>query len=401
MSLPTIRVTGSLSKLTGSANVTLGNGSAAAPAFTFASSQNSGMFVSGNTVGISSNGMQIASFGTGNLAVSGNLVISNGTSTTPSLSFTGASGTGLYNAANVLGLSANGASMMLLSDTLGARFPVAANTGISIGSGTDYNFGMRVLRGAGDGASFTVCNGLLSSWNGIGMHCSTDNTIKTVFDTRNGHILTSGRIGIGTTVQGIQSSSNFFHALDSSMANGTWRYLVFGKMNSTNNQAVLTYSHISDGSTSNQMNLGLTGINVMTLVANGQVFRGDNGLSFNQTSDERIKTDIEDANTAICYETLQSLGLKRFRYNPDVVPTLAATQDTHRLGLLAQDVQKILPKSTMTMEDRESGIQDLLSINPDQILWTMFGALQELQKRLTTRDAKLEALEARLAALES
>ena len=78
MSLPTIRVVGSLSKLTGSANVVLGNGSASAPAYAFASSSNAGMYlVSGNTVGISGNGAQIASFAPGGLTVSGTVTAGN------------------------------------------------------------------------------------------------------------------------------------------------------------------------------------------------------------------------------------------------------------------------------------------------------------------------------------
>ncbi len=71
----------------------------------------------------------------------------------------------------------------------------AANTysGISVAA-SDPNFGMRVLRGGGDGATYATCNGLLGSWNGIGMHCMYDNTTRTVFDTRNGHVTTTGNV---------------------------------------------------------------------------------------------------------------------------------------------------------------------------------------------------------------
>ena len=108
-------------------------------------------------------------------------------------------------------------------------------------------------------------------------------------------------------------------------------------------------------------------------------------------SDERIKTDIQSANLQMCYDTVKSIDLKYFKWN---FPTESnvVTEDEHSLGFIAQDIKAVFPNAVS--ESDSYGYTDFLSLNTDQILKTMYGALKQTM-------ADKEALEARVTALEA
>lgn len=66
---------------------------------------------------------------------------------------------------------------------------------------------------------------------------------------------TTSKLMVGTSTD----TSRMVSILDSTMANSDSRYLTLGKLNSTRNQAEISYFHSSDGSTSNQLRLGRHG----------------------------------------------------------------------------------------------------------------------------------------------
>ena len=61
-------------------------------------------------------------------------------------------------------------------------------------------------------------------------------------------------------------------------------------------------------------------------------------------SDERLKDDIVLADLDKCYDIIQNLPLKRFKWKEDVY-TNDQTDDRSVLGWIAQDVQSVFPKS--------------------------------------------------------
>ena len=63
------------------------------------------------------------------------------------------------------------------------------------------------------------------------------------------------------------------------------------------------------------------------------------------SSDERIKDNISLANLERCYEIVKSLPLKRYTWKADAY-TIEQVADRGKLGWIAQDVQKVFPKST-------------------------------------------------------
>lgn len=71
-------------------------------------------------------------------------------------------------------------------------------------------------------------------------------------------------------------------------------------------------------------------------------FGAGTSTSFTNRSDERLKTDIELADLDICYENIiKKLPIKRFKY----IDEYAQEKDKHKIGFIAQDFEKVLPKS--------------------------------------------------------
>ena len=138
------------------------------------------------------------------------------------------------------------------------------------------------------------------------------------------------------------------------------------------------------------------------------------GTTWEVTSDKRVKENIIAADIDICYENVKNLPLKRFNYVDNYSEN--PIDDRTQLGWIAQDVSSVLPKAISSgsfttwvdysgaditgsrdtiitsgsrVQDVVAGsevIDDLLSLDSDQIIKMMYGAIQKLQ-------AKVEALE--------
>jgi hypothetical protein len=112
-------------------------------------------------------------------------------------------------------------------------------------------------------------------------------------------------------------------------------------------------------------------------------------------SDERIKTDIQSANLQTCYDTIKSIDLKYFKWNFPAESNVTV-DDNHSLGFIAQDVKKVFPNAVF--ESNSYGFTDFLSLNTDQILKAMYGALRQTMADKESLEQRLAALEAKLAA---
>jgi hypothetical protein len=143
-------------------------------------------------------------------------------------------------------------------------------------------------------------------------------------------------------------------------------------------------------------------------------------------SDERVKTDIKLADTTRCYNIIKELPLKRYTWL-DEVYSVDQVRDRSKLGWIAQDVEKVIPKAVSknrfaynkrceeqefeyeTMIDgemvtqtlthpvvMEDVIEDCRDLDTDQIYAVMYGALQKviadnerLSQQLSTIFARL------------
>jgi hypothetical protein len=102
-------------------------------------------------------------------------------------------------------------------------------------------------------------------------------------------------------------------------------------------------------------------------------------------SDKRLKESIQPVDLKRCYDIVRQVPLKRYRWREDVYPT-ALVPDRTRLGWIAQDVAVAFPKAVRV--NKAFGMDDCLSLNSDQLMAALYGAVQHMQMLL---DKKADA----------
>ena len=90
-------------------------------------------------------------------------------------------------------------------------------------------------------------------------------------------------------------------------------------------------------------------------------------------SDARVKHDIEDADTSMCYNIVKQVRLKRFAWDSNYYPEV---NDRHMLGWLAQDVRKVFPNAVTL--SAEHGFEDFHTLDPDQLYKVLYGSVVEI-----------------------
>ena len=128
-------------------------------------------------------------------------------------------------------------------------------------------------------------------------------------------------------------------------------------------------------------------------------------------SDSRVKEDVTLANTAQCLVDVNRLPVSRFKYKDFTGTHL----DVHRTGFMADDVEKVFPKSVATadetfpvldeegnkvyeqevdeegnpvMKEKTFVMKDVKSIAMEMAIPTLWGAVQELTKRVESLEAE-------------
>jgi len=106
--------------------------------------------------------------------------------------------------------------------------------------------------------------------------------------------------------------------------------------------------------------------------------------------------------------------MKRFRLKDEYLDS-ETVQDRHQLGWIAQDVMQVFPKSVTSTPKDAWGIPDLLSLDTDQIMKCLYGAVghvleendalkdrvHDLETQVAAQNDLLASMNSRLAALES
>ena len=128
------------------------------------------------------------------------------------------------------------------------------------------------------------------------------------------------------------------------------------------------------------------------IIPDGDIYNFNNSLYWTQTSDRRIKENIEIASYDKCYENIDRLELKRFNY---IKEFKTGNKDTNQLGFIAQEIKDIFPKSVFTnnYNSDELNIPDMHSIDMGQINYTLFGAVKKLMEINYDEEMRLKRLE--------
>lgn len=114
---------------------------------------------------------------------------------------------------------------------------------------------------------------------------------------------------------------------------------------------------------------------------NGSNARKLTGTTWLEGSDERIKTDIEPADTEECCRIVKNIPLKRFAYDRKYT---GRYDDTRVYGWLGQDVERVIEGSVT--QTSAHGLEDFRTLDSDQLLKVMWGALQNVIRKMDTMD---------------
>lgn len=369
---------------------------------TFINLGDSTLNIQGSTTNVNTSAGQSVNIGTGAAAItniggstSGNISINNGgTINLGTTSQTVQVGTG----ATTVNLGASTSRLQLTSNQIrnASQAYFYGNTGTEA-----FNVGYSIAptNSANSRAYFTVSSttaqmGLKSTSNGSGYFKLTAFNTYSALEVQN------------------PTGNSFFINNDKSASN-----IQFG--GGGNNGRVVIYT--SNASFPNNEKPGSQGgaygglYVAKNLELGGAYAWKSSGTTWSVSSDERVKENIITASLETCYNSIKNISLKRFNYTEDF--SSSPLHDVNQLGWVAQEVALELPKAissgsfttwatytgseTITgsdgsivepgdrVQDTSLGsqtIENFLTLDSDQIIKVMFGAIQHLQ-------AKVEALE--------
>ncbi len=174
-------------------------------------------------------------------------------------------------------------------------------------------------------------------------------------------------IGSGVT-PAANASNQLFIEGNTATYNGTTS-LIYGNFTAGSRAVTL------NGATSVVGNLAVTG-NITAPTINGSVF---------PSSDKRLKNILGDSNAGI--EKLNQIHIVNYVLKQDKTKR-------HRVGVIAQELQKIFPNSVMKMPN------GYLAINTDEMFYAMLNSVRDMYKQIQTVIAKISGLEAKILELE-
>jgi len=138
-------------------------------------------------------------------------------------------------------------------------------------------------------------------------------------------------------------------------------------------------------------------------VSDGQAYKPGGG-PWAAISDARLKEDIHPYTRGLA--ELQALRPVRYKYKKEYW----AASDRHFTGLIAQEVQDVVPEMVHPYQFQAIGdrLLDVLAVDPSDLTYMLINAAkeldaenQQLKARLAAAEAKKQALKARLSVIQS
>jgi hypothetical protein len=119
----------------------------------------------------------------------------------------------------------------------------------------------------------------------------------------------------------------------------------------------------------------------------GGVYNGGNTTTWTTTSDRRIKKNIVDNNDGL--NKLTGIRVRNFEYRlPEEITELAENtaikKEGIQLGVIAQEIQQILPECVNT---ESTGV---MSVNSDNLIWYAINAIKELKTEVDSLKQQLK-----------
>ena len=113
---------------------------------------------------------------------------------------------------------------------------------------------------------------------------------------------------------------------------------------------------------------------------NGGSYNGANTTTWATTSDQRLKKNIVDNNVGLT--AINSIRVRNFEYrlpeevDSELKPTDAIKKSGVQLGVIAQELQAVLPECVKT---ESTGV---MSVDADNLTWYLINAVKELSARV-------------------
>ena len=238
-----------------------------------------------------------------------------------------------------------------------------------------------------DGTSIAINDGVISytggfsKWATSGNNIYNTNTLNVGIGTTNPqsklHIFNNISDNTSLNINNIGSGSSVIELRRGASDDGKYDF----KIGNYNDDFIVKYSYA-----------GYEQNYIKMLGTNGAIYNMRNSLYWSQTSDRRIKENIERASYDKCYENIHKINLYRFNY---IKEFKIGNQDTNQLGFIAQEIEDIFPKSVFTnsYNSDELNIPDMLSIDIGQINYALYGAVKKLIKMNNDKELRLKRLE--------
>jgi len=125
------------------------------------------------------------------------------------------------------------------------------------------------------------------------------------------------------------------------------------------------------------------------LYVGGEAVKSDGNGFWTYTSDLRLKTDIEPLHNSL--EKLMDVNFYSYKY---------LDTDEFRYGVIAQEMQEIMPRSVGTYRDNTDG-NEYLNFNPNDLFFTGLKAVQELGEEVEEHRETIDALQEENAELRN
>jgi hypothetical protein len=130
-------------------------------------------------------------------------------------------------------------------------------------------------------------------------------------------------------------------------------------------------------------------------MSDGQAYKPGGG-DWATLSDARLKEDIRPYTRGLA--ELRALRPVRYKYKKEYW----AASDRHFTGLIAQEVQDVVPEMVHPYKFQAIGdkLMDVLAVDPSDLTYMLINAVKELDAENQQLKARLAAIESRLSALE-
>ena len=203
------------------------------------------------------------------------------------------------------------------------------------------------------------------------------------------------RIGIGYFMDSNgdnNTGSNNANALIQSIGSNTYingTYIGVGTTTPTEKLDVVGNLRVSNNTyLMNKVGIGLSNPTYQLQLASDSAAKPST-TTWTTTSDARLKQNIILADKNRCYNIVKTLPLKHYEWCGEYLEQ-TLTQDTSKLGWIAQDVSSVFPKAVHTIS--MYNIEDCKTLDADQIYAAMYGAVQKLQDIVEQLQQENEAL---------